>query len=358
MKNALGSLSPMKDLRLRSLFDWWWGGLRACAPDWLLDGNGRNRQLVILPCATDVELYLDDGSERKRLASLASIDALPSKPRQHYGLHKRTELVLSIPRERVFRRTATLPRAAKDNLRQVLQFEMDRLTPFAGDAVFFDYRVVNRKAAGEQMEVELAVVPRELVNPPLADLRARGILPSVVNAPGLWEGANFLEKRAGRGARLPQLGAWVTTGLIVVLLLATYATPLWQAHQVVSDLEDALQAARNEARTLTRLQQQLTEETRIAGFVKNRQNESIPVLILLRVLTDTLPDGTWLSTLSIQGNKVELMGESNQATQLIELLEDTDEFDAVAFRAPLTKARGSNNERFSIIMDLVDRPRQ
>src|SRR6185295_2369308 len=48
----------------------------------------------------------------------------------------------------------TLPAATEENLAQVLGFEMDRLTPFKSDEVYFDQRVVSRDAADGQITVE------------------------------------------------------------------------------------------------------------------------------------------------------------------------------------------------------------
>ena len=54
-------------------------------------------------------------------------------------------------------RRVTMPAATEENLRQVLGFEMDRLTPLRADEVYFDYRVVSRDAAAGQIAVQLAV---------------------------------------------------------------------------------------------------------------------------------------------------------------------------------------------------------
>ena len=47
-----------------------------------------------------------------------------------------------------------MPAATEENLPQVLSFEMDRLTPFRSDEVYFDHRVVGRDRAiaiGDQL---------------------------------------------------------------------------------------------------------------------------------------------------------------------------------------------------------------
>jgi hypothetical protein len=65
--------------------------------------------------------------------------------------------------------------ATEENLRQVLAFEMDRLTPFRAEEVYFDLRVLARDMAPGTLSVLLAVARRELVDARVERLRATGI---------------------------------------------------------------------------------------------------------------------------------------------------------------------------------------
>ena len=57
-----------------------------------------------------------------------------------------------------------MPAATEENLAQVLSFEMDRLTPFRADEVYFDHRVVGRDAAAATLAVLVAVARRDIVD--------------------------------------------------------------------------------------------------------------------------------------------------------------------------------------------------
>jgi hypothetical protein len=72
-------------------------------------------------------------------------------------------------------RRVTLPAATEENLAQVLGFEMDRLTPFKSDEVYFDQRVVSRDAADGQIAVELAMAPRDRVDARVRELGSLGV---------------------------------------------------------------------------------------------------------------------------------------------------------------------------------------
>ena len=53
-----------------------------------------------------------------------------------------------------------MPRAVEENLAGMLNFEMDRHTPFRAEDVFFTQRVISRDRASEKIAVELVVVPK------------------------------------------------------------------------------------------------------------------------------------------------------------------------------------------------------
>jgi Tfp pilus assembly protein PilN len=87
--------------------------------------------------------------------------------------------ILCVPRsEAVFNRVL-LPSAARENLAQVLEYEIEHLVPLPRDQVFFDYSV--RTLADERIEVLLMCIPREVVRGYLEPLeeafvRPRGIV--------------------------------------------------------------------------------------------------------------------------------------------------------------------------------------
>jgi general secretion pathway protein L len=338
----------------KAFLAWWLGGLRQCLPRRLRQGLGQTRRYVLLAHDGGFVLQLHGTESVEDLAQLDSLQNPALARLLGNGRKRQASLTLRVPAERVFKRTVALPIAATGNLRQVLQFEMDRLTPFADAEVLFDFRVLGRQADKGQVQVELAVLRRELVETLLAELEVAGQSARIVDATGLWEGANLLRSALPRGGST-HAGAWLAVGLIIALAAAALLTPLWQARQVVLDLDARLQQARDQAAVIAGLQRQLDEGAALANFVSRRQQQRVPIVELLSELTELLPDDTWLQQLSIRGKNVELQGESAQATTLIELLEDSPRFESVAFRAPLTQVRGAATERFSIVMTLTDR---
>jgi general secretion pathway protein L len=78
-------------------------------------------------------------------------------------------------------------------------------------------------------------------------------------------------------------------------------------------------------------------------------------IVVLEVLSRLLPDGVWLTGLSLQGDTLSITGFAREPARLIPLLEQSPHFAEVAFRAPSTQTtvrvadgRDMSLERFSL----------
>ncbi len=123
---------------------------------------------------------LDEGRQAgpDRLASTVSL-ALRELGAPRKGI------VLAIPRDWAILREVTLPGAVKENLTEVIGYELDRLTPFSSEDAYYDFRVLGE----EDGKVSLLVVAAKagLVAPYLEALKGEGISVGrlTVNASGL-----------------------------------------------------------------------------------------------------------------------------------------------------------------------------
>jgi len=86
---------------------------------------------------------------------------------------------LCLPRAEAACNRVVLPAAARENLAQVLEYEVEHLVPLPRDQVYFDYSV--RPLGDDRLEVLLMCIPREVVRVHLealedAFVRPRGIV--------------------------------------------------------------------------------------------------------------------------------------------------------------------------------------
>jgi general secretion pathway protein L len=310
----------------------------------------RNPRLVVQPQGDDALVLLQVADEREPVGgmdlrtggSLTSVLANP--PKRGWR-----ETWLELPADQVLLRRAALPAQVRDNLRQVLAYEIDRLTPFAPNDVYFDARVIGPTARGTKLNVELAVVRRDAAADWLERLREGRSPASRLAWMGAWTGANLLPREEQpRPARFGALATQGLVALVALLAVAALASPLWQKRQAQDLLDAELKRVRAAAVEVEDVRAAL-ERARLGSVeVLNRKREHPRMVDLLREVTDLLPDGTWVQTLNFRDGEVDIRGESDQATALIGMLERGPGISAVRFRSPVMQVASTGQERFHI----------
>jgi Tfp pilus assembly protein PilN len=119
----------------------------------------------------EIALKAEDDS-RERALRQAIISLLP-----HFSA-ARDAVYLCVPQEQTIVQEVFLPRAAQDNLQQVLDYELERQLPFKRDDIYYDFVPVGPK--GEKFSVYVFAVPKKNIDGLLSLLESFGIKPSGV----------------------------------------------------------------------------------------------------------------------------------------------------------------------------------
>ena len=294
-------------------------------------------------------LYQDEGVERRILAELDEFADTAVTP---YAVSKREEAPhsrIELPADWIVSRYLSLPNQARSNLRQVIGYEMDRLTPFKPDQVYYDYRLLEGRGKGDRLHLELVLCRREPIQPWLDWLKAAGAPVERIAWAQAWPSANLLPQALypRRGGRLLSVGSILTLSA-VVLMVAALAGPVWQKTEILAELDGELGKLKGQASEVNKLREAIEAAHKGSVVVLERKSSQAAMIDLLRELTDRLPDGTWVENLEFQGNEVQIRGESTQSAALIGLLENAPTFSGVTFRSPVTQGRNSEGERFHI----------
>jgi Tfp pilus assembly protein PilN len=91
---------------------------------------------------------------------------------------KRIEVNLSIPREWAIIRTTELPSTVRENLVNVVSYELDRLTPLSSDGAFYDFKVLGEKDG--KLTIMIWAARANLVKPYIEALSKEGIVVKMV----------------------------------------------------------------------------------------------------------------------------------------------------------------------------------
>jgi general secretion pathway protein L len=341
----------------RRFFAWWFGELSA--PLGL--GGGRMRaaaaQAIMLDWrGSELRLLLRKGKRENPLGALPLEAPTERQIEQARALVRRASgraIVLRFPAGTGLRRTIPLPPGAERDLRQILSFEMERLTPWPAEAVYFSAEIVGRRGAAREITAQLAVLPSAVVEPVTARLRQWGLKPSALELAGAdgdpASGTRLFGKElplpaAGRGqGRL--LAALVAA--LALLWLGCGGLQYWRA-QRIDALEAQLAATRNHAEHAELLRVDLARLSGSDRDLVNRPAGATPLIVLLEALSALLPDESWLTELHLSHAGIELSGYAQDAAALIPLIERSPYFTDVKFRANLVRDPQLREDRFQI----------
>ncbi len=315
------------------------------------------RRLILKPDPEGLALFRQEEGELEALTR-QSWELLDRETlRKWIKAEHPSAIVLQLPADRALNRVVTLPMAAAANLRQVLGYEMDRLTPFNASELYYDALIVERHPEQRRIRVELSALPRPEVDAVLATLAALGVAPDVVEVAGSRPGINLLpnEKRPRRGI-WPRRLRNVLIAVSLSLALAAAVLPLWQYRTLVIGLQKQVDALQRESGHVLTLREQLEKAVESSRFVLQKKQNSPSLIELLRELTTILPDNTWLERLQIKGDTVQLIGQSSSASALVSVIEESKGLGGAAFASPVTNDRRTGKERFVLGARVVAEP--
>jgi general secretion pathway protein L len=269
----------------------------------------------------------------------------------------RVMVSLRLPAELALRKLVDLPAAAEENLRQVLAFEMDRLTPFPADAVHYDVRVIDRNLENRRIRVELMVLPCAAVDPTVRLLHRLGLEPDAVVLPrGSNEQAPWRLPLASNGSgerRFVNRVSVAFLALAAALLAAAVYTAFDRQRTRAELLEREVDIARKEAEEGRRLQEQIQQLSAERTFIVDKKRARAPVVQVLNELTRALPDDTWLYRLRLINEELQTFGYSPNASAMIGHIENSALFSNAQFRAPLTRDQRVDAEQFHIAFQVA-----
>ncbi len=336
----------------------WKSGLLDCLPAGLRNRLAPVVEPYVLELGdTQARLYRSHEGNEKQLGVLEAQESHVDAGLASVLNNRQAPLLMLLPQAWVLRRQITLPAAAQENLGQVILFEMDRLTPFAADQVYYDYQVEQQSSAEELVPVSVALVPRKKIASWLSLLDGANIRPDKISAEGLWADANFLPQGMRPGTDMKRAAMKMLPGVVVAgLLLVAMALPLWQKHNVAKAMKSKEVPLKKQANEVISIREQLQAEHERQQKLHAAWTQYPPAVDVLKVLTDLLPDDTSLQQMDIKGVQLIVRGNSSQASSLIKLLEESSGFSDVKFMSSVVQQRGKEQFHLSanIVMPFVE----
>ncbi|HEV3183503.1 MAG TPA: PilN domain-containing protein [Xanthobacteraceae bacterium] len=249
-------------------------------------------------------------------------------------------------------RPLELPRRATEFLDGIVRAQIDRLTPWKAEDAAFGWSAP-ADIANDRILVTVAATARTLVMPlvgAIAGLGADSIVVSTL-APGAPNGPaaiKVFDQRVRGALEFHRVRRAIAAVLLAAGLLAGAAIA---ADVIVGSELDARQAdlSRRIAaqRAKLRAGHDAVRDSALAALERHR-HETPSSVIVLEVLSQILPDHTYVTELRIQGDKMQVVGVTRDAPSLIRLIEQSTHFTRATFFAPTTRSPSEAGEHFHI----------
>jgi general secretion pathway protein L len=361
------NLNSAIDLDFKKFFRWWKHELNFLVPERIkrLVSDQRGT-IVVRPEGNQFALsyYL-----KGRVVPIITVDRDGlgiAKYQELLALDERlqkADLVLRLSKKYAIQKELSLPVAAKENLHQVVTYELSRYSPFNTENACYAVKALDNNNEPGQIRVMLILTAREVIDLFYRDLRSFGMVAKYADYEEL---PNDLETNEDAYNLLPeeyrektdktaQLIHGLLMGMVGLLLLAALALPVWFEREAVKDLEEKITRIEKDAKNTKALQAEVDSLVDETKQLIDRKQEKPPVVAVLDTLSKLIKDDTWLTYAQYAGGQLQIQGESPAASTLISVLEDSDIFANAKFVSPVTRDNATKLERFQVTVDITNR---
>ncbi len=198
----------------------------------------------------------------------------------------------------------------------------------------------------ELLETGLSLRWKGAARPPLGELAgAVGLAVSGINRWGKPVNLIPAERRLVGGR--PSLAAtYVLVGVFVVLVGAEVTRGYFQQQALADQVQNQIELLQPEVEVAFRLREQGAAKRAELEEMSKLFGRREKILLVLKDLTERLPDDTYLQNLQIEGQQVTIQGFSNQASSLLPLLSESPHLEGVKANWITQDAR-QGKERFN-----------
>jgi general secretion pathway protein L len=283
---------------------------------------------------------------RVHISSGSLMDTLPAR---WASILRGSRIELVLRPSRFLFRPLELPKRAAEYLEGIVRSQIDRLTPWTANEAIYSWTPPT-DTPNDRIHLMIAATARSMVAPYLqaiGSLNAASIIVTTAqpSPDGNTSPIKFLEQRA-RGAvnvqriRMALVAIFLLSGLSAAASIgvSAIASDSFSAEQ--QELLRKISARKAAMRNLF-------EGSALRALEKRKQTTPSSV-IALEALSALLPDDTYVTELRIDGERLQVVGKTNDAASLIRLIEQSPHFAHATFFAPTTHSPGTTKEQFHI----------
>ena len=294
-----------------------------------------------------VRLWLPSGEK----VLVNDLGAAPSQAKAKGLRIARFDAVL-LPESLLLRRTLSLPRLQANDLLAALAIELQKLSPFDPSDLVWTHEVVPQE--NNTLKVHVSLTSRPLIVRHMGEIHPEPqALPPEVwisrsEGAGYWVLAGFGEARRKRYGVAWRWVSALLALLVMALIVAAAVTPSVQLYLRTQQAHQAMFTLFYKAAPVVKNRESLARTTSMTNGLAELIGRPLVPLQVMKLLTDLLPDDTYLWTLQVQGAKVSLTGQTANAAVLMKQMDATPGISNVTASTPASKVAGATREQFAI----------
>ena len=360
-------LKPIQDWyqtsTIKEFSDWWLGELKTFIPDqYQQQLFERNRTLLLTKKDDKVELWWQNANGS---VPYESKDETVQDDWWHLVNHAQADEELDtrvqylLDEGECLVRTVALPTAALADLDSVLTYEMDKYVPYPSNEVVFDYQIEKVQEGMEKTPVRLAVVHKKAIEKIYKNISSKGIhLAGIdINVGGAEQpqalGVNLLDPKLRKQKDWSLLRFnFILAAVSIALLVFVMYNSIHNKQQKLDTLSVEVDELKKQARTARELESRLGDSIQAANFLNTQRKFSPQIMSMVTELTGDVPENTYLTRIMINQDRIELMGQSDNANALVPILNNSSQWYTPQVSGQILPDPRTGKEKFTIKADL------
>ncbi|TRX74082.1 hypothetical protein FM069_15170 [Pseudomonas mangiferae] len=259
------------------------------------------------------------------------------------------QLELVLPDSRVLHKTLRLPQEVRNEVRDVVGYQLSRLTPFPAEKLYYDACAFGSVGSDGMLDVDLAAVPKAYADPLIEQVeRLTGFRVSRLGVDGERPFNLFGRPRVpGRWWKRLSLNSWLLAALLISLL-ACIAAPLVKERQLVIERKQQIAALQGEVTGLMATSDMLEKNLASLNYLIEQRSKLPLTTAVVAEMSQVVPDNIYMADLRVQGDTVTMTGYGTDVVNLIDLINDSPLFDGARFTSPVSRNARTGLDQFTV----------
>jgi general secretion pathway protein L len=347
---------------IHGFFEWWTGELKGLLPSKFRNELFPDSSAVYVTGVRGDEEGVGIWLEKNQgVSELAFDDSVQGKEWWHQLNHYlgttevETAVTCLLDESEVLIRSVAMPVAVVNDIESVLTFELDKYIPFKTEDVEFAFRKGEVVEGSEKFPVMLATVKKNQLHQMVNEFEAKGLQLSSIDVNiGTSEapvalGMNFLPKEIRKKKDWTKI-KWNASLILVVLMLLWFVmySSLDNKRAKIASLNEQVSILKKDARRAKILETELNDSIQAANFLGNLKKNTPSRMLIMKELTQKIPLNTFLTRIMIDQERIEVVGQSDNANSLVPILNQSDMWYEPQIIGNVTVEPRTGKEKFTI----------